>query len=182
MINLKNKAQKFVVFFIPSLILWFTLYHYIYRIDFLISPDYDSLTNFSKSLSYQSNFILERFGLSTSTEIHGDMVVSKILNYEFTHGVWIGEPCNGIKIFGVFSIFILCFKGKIINKLWFIPIGICIIHLLNIIRISILTYIAAIDPSWLNFNHNITFQIIVYGAMFCLWLIWIKKFSSYVDE
>ena len=178
MISLKNKAQKFVVFFIPALILWFSFYHYLYKIDYLISPDFDSLTIFSELLSNQSNFILEIFGLSTSTEIHGDMVVSKILNYEYSHGVWIGEPCNGIKIFGVFTIFILCFSGKVINKLWFIPLGIYIIHFLNILRISILTYIAAIDPNWLNFNHNITFQIIVYGSMSGLWLIWIKKFSN----
>ena len=178
MISLKNKAQKFVVFFIPALILWFSFYHYIYKIDYLVSSDFDSLTIFSELLSNQSNFILEIFGLSTSTEIHGDMVVSKILNYEYNHGVWIGEPCNGIKIFGVFTIFILCFSGKAINKLWFIPLGIYIIHFLNILRISILTYIAAIDPNWLNFNHNITFQIIVYGSMSGLWLIWIKKFSN----
>ena len=83
MISLKNKAQKFVVFFIPALILWFCFYHYLYKIDYLISPDFDSLTIFSELLSNQSNFILEICGLSTSTEVHGDMVVSKILNYEF---------------------------------------------------------------------------------------------------
>ena len=178
MISLKNKAQKFVVFFIPSLILWFSFYHYIYKIDYLVSSDFDSLTIFSELLSNQSNFILQIFGLSTSTEIQGDMVVCKVLDYEYTHGVWIGEPCNGIKIFGVFIIFILCFSGKAINKLWFIPSGIFIIHFLNILRISILTYIAAINPNWLNFNHNITFQVIIYGSMFGLWLIWIKKFSN----
>ena len=46
---------------------------------------------------------LEIFGFITKTEIHGEHIVAKILNYEYTHGVWIGEPCNGIKIFGLFS-------------------------------------------------------------------------------
>jgi exosortase family protein XrtF len=106
------------------------------------------------------------------------MVVSKILDYEYSHGVWIGEPCNGIKIFGLFAIFILCFKGSIKNKVWFISLGIIIIHILNILRIAVLSYIAAVNPNLLNFNHNITFQVLIYGAMFLLWFLWIKRFSN----
>jgi exosortase/archaeosortase family protein len=117
-------------------------------------------------------------GFETSIEIHGDMVVSKILKYKYQHGVWIGEPCNGIKIFGVFSIFILCLRSKWIYKLLFIPFGIFILHLLNIIRVASLTYIAAVNPKILDFNHNITFQIIVYSAMLLLWLFFIKKFTN----
>ena len=176
MIKINNPAVRFVVLFIPLIIIWFTFYHYIYKIDLLISSDFDSLSYFSIILSKQSNFILEIFGFITKTEIHGEHIVAKILNYKYTHGVWIGEPCNGIKIFGLFSIFIMCFKGSIKNKLWFIPLGVLILHLLNIIRIAILTYIAAINPNWLNFNHNITFQLIIYGAMLFLWLLWINKF------
>ena len=107
------------------------------------------------------------------------MVVTKILNYPFSHGVWIGEPCNGIKIFGLFTIFIISFNGSWINKLWYIPLGILILHLFNIVRISILTYISAVDPFILDFNHNITFQMITYFAMLGLWYIWILKFSSF---
>ena len=121
---------------------------------------------------------MESLGFETNIEIHGDMVVSKILKYKYQHGVWIGEPCNGIKIFGVFSIFILCLRSKWIYKLLFIPFGIFILHLLNIIRVASLTYIAAVNPKILDFNHNITFQIIVYSAMLLLWLFFIKKFTN----
>ena len=106
------------------------------------------------------------------------MVVTKILNYPFSHGVWIGEPCNGIKIFGLFSIFIISFMGKWSKKIWFIPFGILILHFLNIVRISVLTYISAVNPFILDFNHNITFQLITYSAMLGLWYLWIIKFSS----
>ena len=41
-----------------------------------------------------------------------------------------------------------------------------------------LTIIAAINPYFLNFNHNVTFQISVYGIMLVLWFFWIKKFSK----
>jgi exosortase family protein XrtF len=105
------------------------------------------------------------------------MVITKILDYPYNHGVWIGEPCNGIKVFGLFSIFVIAFKGKIINKIWFIIIGIFLLHIINVIRVAILTYISAVNPYILDFNHNITFQLIIYGAILSLWYIWISQFS-----
>jgi len=150
----------------------------LYKIDDLLNFDSDLLTGFSKILSSQSNFILSIFNFQTSIEIHGDMVVAKIIDYPYSHGVWIGEPCNGIKVFGLFAIFILSFKGDLIKKLIFIPIGILIIHFLNIIRIAILTYISAVNPYILDFNHNITFQLFIYGSMLALWYLWIIKFSK----
>lgn len=175
--NLKSPEFKFLITFIPLIITWYFTYHYLYKIDDLLNFDSDLLTGFSKILSSQSNFILSIFNFQTSIEIHGDMVVAKIIDYPYSHGVWIGEPCNGIKVFGLFAIFILSFKGDLIKKLIFIPIGILIIHFLNIIRIAILTYISAVNPYILDFNHNITFQLFIYGSMLALWYLWIIKFS-----
>ena len=179
MFNIKKPEFKFLILFIPLIIVWFSFYHYLYKIEKFLFFQFNSLTEFSKLLSYQSNFILSIFNIDTSIEIHGDMVVTKILNYPFNHGVWIGEPCNGVKIFGLFTIFIISFNGSWTNKLWYIPLGILILHLFNIVRISILTYISAVDPFILDFNHNITFQLITYSAMLGLWYLWILKFSSF---
>lgn len=175
--NLKSPEFKFLITFIPLIITWYFTYHYLYKIDDLLNFDSDLLTGFSKILSSQSNFILSIFNFQTSIEIHGDMVVAKIIDYPYSHGVWIGEPCNGIKVFGLFAIFILSFKGHIKRKIIFIPIGIAILHFLNISRIAILTYISATNPYILDFNHNITFQLFIYGSMLALWYLWITKFS-----
>ena len=177
LINKLNPSSRFLVLFIPLIIIWFISYHLIYSIKFT-NIDYDILTSFSVVLAKQANFILESMGFETNIEIHGDMVVSKILKYKYQHGVWIGEPCNGIKIFGVFSIFILSLSSRWNFKILFIAIGIFILHLLNVIRVASLTYIAAVNPKILDFNHNITFQIIIYSAMLLLWLFFIKKFTS----
>ena len=177
MINKLNPSTRFLVFFIPLVLIWFISYHLIYNITFT-SLEHNILTSFSVILAKQANFILELSGMETNIEIHGDMVVSKILKHKYQHGVWIGEPCNGIKIFGVFSIFIICLGSRWIYKLLFIPIGILILHFINVVRVASLTYIAAVNPNILDFNHNITFQIIVYSAMLLLWLFFIKKFTN----
>lgn len=179
--DLKKPELNFLFVFIPLILLWFFFYHYLYKIDNYLNLKIDLLTSFSSILSNQSNFLLSFFKFRTTTELHGDLVITKILDYPYTHGVWIGEPCNGIKVFGLFTIFIVAFKGKVLNKLWFIPIGILILHCINVIRVAILTYIAATNPYILDFNHNITFQLIVYLSMLVLWYWWIIRFSLYRD-
>jgi len=177
-LNLKSPELKFLITFIPLITIWYFTYHYLYKIDVLLNLDSDLLTAFSKILSSQSNFILSIFNFQTSSEIQGNIVVAKIIGFPYSHGVWIGEPCNGIKVFGLFAIFILSFKGNSIRKIIFITIGILIIHFLNIVRIALLTYISAVNPYILDFNHNVTFQLLIYGSMLALWYAWIIKFSK----
>ena len=93
-------------------------------------------------------------------------------------GVWIGDPCNGITLFALFFIFMLAYPGPVLKKLWYIPLGLIIIHFVNIIRISALTIIVDIDPNWLDFNHNYTFYVFVYSAVFALWYFWAFKLSG----
>ena len=176
-LDLKKPELNFLFLFTPLILLWFFFYHYLYKIDDFLNLEIDLLTNFSSLLSNQSNSLLSFFKFRTTTEVHGDMVITKILDYPFSHGVWIGEPCNGIKIFGLFTIFIIAFKGRSFDKLWFIPIGIIVLHFINVIRVAILTYISATNPYILDFNHNITFQLIVYLSMLGLWYWWIVQFS-----
>lgn len=180
--NFKKPELKFLVKFIPLITAWFFSYHFIYKIDELFNQDINLLTDFSIILSNQSNFILSVFNFKTSTEIHGDIVISKIIDYPNSHGVWIGEPCNGVKVFGLFSIFIISFKGEIKKKIFYISIGILILHLLNIIRIAALSYISVVNPYFLDFNHNVTFQLLIYGSMLGLWYFWIVKFSSKIKN
>ena len=178
MLDLKKSEFKFLITFIPFITIWFFLYHHLYKLDALFVVNHSLLTQFSKLLSFQSNFVLSFFNFKTSTEIHGEIVVAKILGYPHSHGVWIGEPCNGIKVFGLFSIFILSFRGGVKQKLLFIPLGVIILHFLNVLRIAVLTYISATSPYILDFNHNITFQLFIYGSMLALWYLWIIKFSK----
>tara|TARA_B110000438_G_C15528200_1_gene527271 strand:- start:79 stop:660 length:582 start_codon:yes stop_codon:yes gene_type:complete len=177
----RNKSFRFIFLFLTGIIVWFSFYHFIYEIDeFLSSSTYkvDIQKSISILLAKQSNFILSLFGYQPQIEIYSDMVVTVIQDGNFNHGVWIGEPCNGLKLFGVFSIFILAFPGSLKTKFWYIPLGIIILHFVNVLRIACLTLISAYKPTILTFNHNVTFQVIIYSFIFLLWYFWTKKFSS----
>ena len=99
------------------------------------------------------------------------------------HGfICIGKGCSGLELFLLFFGFIFLMKGRIIDKLWFVPLGTLAILVLNIIRIIALSVIYYHRPEYLEFNHKYTFVIIVYGAIFGLWVLWINKFANRTSE
>jgi exosortase family protein XrtF len=106
----------------------------------------------------------------------GDAI--RVVGIDGTHGLWIGDPCNGITLFALFAGFIISFPGPVTKKLWFVPVGIVFIHFVNVLRITSLNLILRYFPSSLAFNHTYTFTIFVYGFVFLLWLWWVNKFSG----
>lgn len=94
-----------------------------------------------------------------------------------SNGVTIGAPCDGIVLFALFIVFIVSYPGPIRHKLWYLPTGLIIIHLLNVARVVGLALIVHYNEAWLSFNHDYTFTLVVYGIVFGLWWFWIYKFS-----
>lgn len=169
----KNPFVRFICIFTILLVAWFSLYKNLYN---LIPGDVEH--NVSLLLAKHANFFTETLGFETKIEVTRDLVITKLTDFGPTHGTWIGEPCNGIKVMGLFAIFILAFPGEWKHKIWYIPLGVIIIHISNAFRVSALTIIEAKWPKYLDFNHNVTFQVLIYGIIFLIWFIWVQKFSK----
>ncbi len=92
--------------------------------------------------------------------------------------VIIGGPCNSIEFFGLFACFVLAYPSRIVHKLWFIPVGILFIHLLNIIRVVLLALNLWYSRESFEFNHKYTFILFIYGLTFLLWTAWVKRFTA----
>lgn len=165
----RNPVVKFLAIALATYLAWYLLY------DLVIKP-YTPIDNIlSLHLRDISASVLEMFGYEIGLEETNDMV---ILYIDGSHGVWIGDPCNGLNLWVIFAIFVLAFPGPVKKKAWFIPLGLFLIHLANIIRVTWLTIISRDSPELLDFNHNYTFTIAVYGIVFVLWYWWAKKLSG----
>ena len=127
----------------------------------------------SNTLSF-SQTILGWMGISS--ELEG----LRVIKIPGTAGLFLGDSCNGLSLFALFGIFIIAFPGPIKNKLWFIPAGILLIHVLNIVRIVLLSLILTVSYEWTEFNHTYTFTIVIYLAIFGMWLFWINRYSGIV--
>lgn len=89
------------------------------------------------------------------------------------------EGCNGVNVMIVFVAFVVAFGGRWLDMLWFIGGGVVIIHILNLLRLSFLYYLAKNNPEHFYFFHKYLFTAILYIAVFILWAIWIKRFHDH---
>lgn len=121
-------------------------------------------------ITHSTSFLLKFLGFET-------YVADTYVGISKHPGVSIAFNCNGLSLMYLFAAFIIAFSGNWKYKLLFIPIGIFIIHLFNILRTALLAIIVVYKPSWTEFNHKYSFTATVYIVIFILWVVWVNYFS-----
>ncbi|MBL1233276.1 MAG: hypothetical protein CMD31_09630 [Flavobacteriales bacterium] len=163
-----DKKYKIILFFflkaVLMYLLWFVLYEkWLLRVGWVDKIVIDNLV-------MMTDVLLQGVGYET-------FVVEHAIGIQGSHGVFIGTPCNGLDLMALFAGFVIIFNGSWKHKLWFIPLGLIIIHLLNLLRVIALTIMAKTAPEYLDFNHKYTFTIILYAFVFLGWMLWVKYFA-----
>lgn len=172
----QNPIYRFLLIGFFLYIIWISLY------EIFIVPNKEVHFVIGDFIATFVEVFMNILGKPTYTQ-HNSFQVIIGLTADPTVAVWIGEPCNGLKLFGLFSIFIAAYpSNKWIHKLWFIPAGILLIHIVNVLRVIGLILVFEHNPNWLDFNHDYTFTIIVYAFIFFLWWIFIKYFGKTFHE
>ena len=92
------------------------------------------------------------------------------------------EGCNAISVIVLFISFIVAFSGKLIPTLLYIFGGSLLIYVLNVIRIAALSALIFYFPKQESILHGVIFPLSIYGVVFILWLIWVRKFSKYASK
>lgn len=160
--------SRFLLLALGTYLLWYVAYEY------HIKPETGLDEWVISHIVEHAKVALNSFGFVLRQE--ADMAWNHIA-IEGSAGVLIGAPCDGIILFVIFSIFVLAFPGPIRHKLWYLPLGILSIHLVNVLRVVALAWIVSVNESWLAFNHDYTFTILTYAWVFLLWYIWVNRFS-----
>jgi exosortase family protein XrtF len=92
--------------------------------------------------------------------------------------VWIDSGCTGITLMALFAGFIVAFPGPWVKKLWFIPAGIVVIYIINLLRIMLLVVHHIDSYQVFQANHKYTYVLVTYAAIFGLWMIWANRLSG----
>jgi exosortase family protein XrtF len=88
------------------------------------------------------------------------------------------EGCNGLNVMVIFVSFLIAY-GKIGTRmLWFIPLGMVVIHLFNLLRILLLFHVTISMPDFLYFSHKYLFTAFIYIGVFGMWALWIFKVNE----
>jgi exosortase family protein XrtF len=95
---------------------------------------------------------------------------SKVLN--------VFEGCNGINVFIVFAAFIVAFNGNPRKLYWYIPLGILILYVSNLLRIVFLYWTAVSFHRYFYYVHKYIFTATIYAVVFLLWIIWVNQLNG----
>lgn len=167
----------FLLKFFGVYILLTTIYQY-----YLDSFDSNSfeVDGFTRFVARQTDAILHLF-YNAKMNPH-PLQASIQVSLEGDYLARIVEGCNALSVMILFIAFVVAFKGKLKQTLLFILIGVIVIHVLNIVRIALLTMALLNYPQYGHVLHSVVFPLFIYGVVFLLWVIWVNKYSSYAKS
>lgn len=96
--------------------------------------------------------------------------------------MYINNSCSGLKQMMQFLLLMLIFPGPWKKKLWFIPLGILIMHFTNLFRVVGLAVVMDNWPWYWNFSHDYIFRPIFYLVIFLLWVWWVERIRYQVPD
>lgn len=115
---------------------------------------------------------LQFFGLNIQLEPYN------ILRNENGHAVRVVWACTGIKQAFIYLCILIFARGTWKRKLWYIPLGLGLVHFFNIFRIAAITALMLVNPNWFEFLHEQLFKYLFYGLIFLIWVIWEEKIAG----
>ena len=83
------------------------------------------------------------------------------------------EGCSGLNVGIIFFAFVMAFSTLNTRMLWFVPLGLLIIHLSNLARIVLLYYVTIYRPGFVYFTHKYLFTGFLYLIILGLWYLWV---------
>lgn len=95
--------------------------------------------------------------------------------YSSQFSVLIVWGCAGLKQMFIFTSILLLARGRAIHKVWFIPLGLVFVHLVNVWRIGTIGFLCMNHPEWFEFLHGFFFKYLFYGLIFLYWIWWTEK-------
>lgn len=122
----------------------------------------------------QSSGILNLVGYETVTQV----MVNKPNILVLLDGrsiIAVYEGCNGLNVVIVFMSFLVAFGPWKLRTFWFACGGLVVIHLANLLRVTVLFVIALRFPDQLYFLHKYFFTAFLYLVVFIMWYLWADK-------
>jgi exosortase family protein XrtF len=163
---LQKPVTRFLFFVFILYLVWYLLY------DLWLHPSGTIDLMVVDVTIFLSKSVLEAMGYTVFTG------AERVIGVDGSGGLWIGDNCNGITLFSLFAVFIIAYKGPLKMKIVYIVLGIFSIQLLNVVRVIGLAILDTYSRAWTEFNHTYTFNILIYGYIFFLWMLWVNKFAT----
>ena len=179
MLHLKKLFVKYrsVIKFILTFLSVYFILTFSYKIYLDLSdgtkfyPDY--VTNLT---ARQSELLIDALGYESEVVPHeSEPSMKLIINNKFVARVI--EGCNSVSIIILFISFIIAFRDKPKSTAIYLLAGSVLLYSINLIRIVILSVGLYHYPWRREILHTVIFPLIIYGMVFMLWMLWVRRFT-----
>jgi exosortase family protein XrtF len=179
---LKNSFSQHKIFFtfLAKFLLFYIAFSATYS---LYLSQFDAKKNeldgFTQLVASQSVKIMSFFSEDVKMSPHEFQPAVQVI-YNGKYVARVVEGCNGLSVMILFAAFIFAFSAQWKKTTLYILIGIMLLHLLNCVRIAFLCFALFHYKQYGVLLHGTIFPLIIYGAVFLLWILWVTQFSGYV--
>lgn len=169
----KYRANLFVVEIITVYLLWKLAHH------FLVIPGsamngiwLHCIEVIGSFYAHITSAVLNVFGEQT---IHNGI---RIIYTNSGKNILVEDHCLAIPAIVVFVGSILLFTGSWKNKLWFLPLGVFGVFLINTVRLVFLSYtFEHFSTAFFDINHSFVYLVVTYTLIMLMIAWWMKRFS-----
>lgn len=93
-------------------------------------------------------------------------------NENFYSGVTVAPECTSLKQWMHWLFLMLIFPGPWKHKAWYIPLGLVIVELTNVVRIVGISLFLKPFPHDFALAHDGIFKVMFYVVIFLMWAVW----------
>ncbi len=153
--------------------------HVSYR--FWVRLDYYPISNVMHNLhSYFSDIVFRQSSWLIQHVLGMDIKLLDNTMYwpDNTGYMTVNESCSGVKQMIQFALLMLVFPGPMRKKAWYIPMGMFIMYVVNVIRLLILAEVLVYLPDYWQFTHDSVVRPMFYVVIFALWVYWTERMQD----
>lgn len=166
--------------FLAKFFLTYSILTLVYQ-QFLESFENNKVDSVTLMVAVNTEQVLQFFGADAIIDKESSEPYIRLF-YNQVYIARIIEGCNAINVIILFIAFVVSFSGRFRQTLFFIILGSLIIYVLNVFRIAVLCVLLYFLPGQNPVIHGVLFPLFIYGVVFILWVIWVRKFSLYAKN
>lgn len=136
---------------------------------------------FTQLVARQVQWVLQALDFQAQLVQHPTQASVKLI-LETVYVSRVVEGCNAISVMILFVAFVVAFSGKWKTTVLYILLGCLLIHVLNVVRIALLSVALYYNPEQEPLLHGVVFPLFIYGVVFLLWVLWVNQFSDYAAK
>jgi exosortase family protein XrtF len=138
-----------------------------------VSSYYPQVDPITANVTAQTSSFLNALGLNTTYQ-NADSKATTYIAAEGRNIIAVYEGCNGLNVMIVFLAFVFAFGPWSRSMWWFVPVGLLIVHIANLLRVAGLFFVSKNFPNYLYFTHKYMFTGAIYLVTVGLWFWWVK--------